>query len=154
MKLLFSAFIAVFCFLLDQISKSWAQQNLSTIVYKPLLPGLLRLVLVTNTGGAFGIAGGNNYALALLSAAIMIGILSWALLRQKSGHHLGMVQWCGIGFLVGGAFGNLWNRIMLGHVIDFLDFAFINFPVFNLSDVFVDVGIGLVVLGFVFKQNS
>jgi signal peptidase II len=54
---------------------------------------------------------------------------------------------CGVGFLIGGAAGNLWDRIIFSHVIDFLDFVFINFPVFNLSDVSVDIGIGLIIIG-------
>ena len=147
-----AAIVGLSCFILDQVSKSWAFKHLtpltlSSLAYKPFIPGLLHLTLVTNTGGAFGFGCGNNTALALLAAAIMTGVFIWVWQREKSGRYLNALQWCGVGFLAGGALGNLWDRLTLGYVIDFLDFAFINFPVFNLSDVFVDIGIGLIVLG-------
>jgi signal peptidase II len=147
MKPLLATAVAVICFVLDRISKNWAKQYLQAAVHKTFLPGLLRLVLVTNTGGAFGVASGNNTALAVISGSIMLGVIIWAVRGGKSRHGLNTIQWCGIGFLIGGAFGNLWDRLTLGHVIDFLDFAFIDFPVFNLSDIFVDIGIGLIALG-------
>jgi signal peptidase II len=149
-----AAAIAVACFIADQLSKGWALCALSASMYTPFIPGLLRLVLVSNSGGAFGIAHGNNSLLALLASTIMIGVLAWAAWREKSGHHLNTAQWCGVGFLIGGAFGNLWDRLLLGHVTDFLDFALISFPVFNLSDVFVDIGIGLILLGAMSAERS
>lgn len=154
MKLPMAAAISTVCLILDQMSKRWAQHHLTSAVYNPLPLGLLRLVLVTNTGGAFSFARGNNLALALLSSAIVIGILAWVVWRKKSGRPLNNIELCGVGFLIGGALGNLWDRIVLGYVIDFLDFAFIDFPVFNLSDVFVDTGIGLIVIGSLRRNTA
>jgi signal peptidase II len=151
-RLSLAVIVGICCFIADQSSKNWAMCNLSQAAYKPFIPGFLRLTLVTNTGGAFGVGCGNNIAMTLLAGAIMIGILGWVLWRERSGQHLSVMQWCGAGFLIGGAFGNFWDRLMLGHVIDFLDFAFINFPVFNASDVFVDIGIGLILLSKVFSK--
>ena len=55
----------------------------------------------------------------------------------------------GIGFIFGGALGNLLDRFMKGSVTDFLDFAFMTFPVFNVADAMIDVGIGLILISMI-----
>jgi signal peptidase II len=102
---------------------------------------------VTNTGGAFSFARGNNLLLEALSALIIFYIILWVVKREQTAKQLKLLELIGVGFLIGGALGNLCDRITLGHVIDFLDFAFINFPVFNLADVCVDIGIVFILLG-------
>ena len=59
----------------------------------------------------------------------------------------------GLGFLFGGACGNLLDRFTIGKVTDFLDFTFINFPVFNMADVFIDIGIGLIIISMM-RENA
>src|SRR5207244_2925248 len=117
---------------------SWARSNLALGSTKPFIPGLLQLTLATNTGGAFSLGRGNNTLMTMLVFSFICAIMLWMISRERSNQPPRMLERVGIGFLLGGAAGNLLDRLMLGHVTDFLDFAFVSFPVFNIADVCID----------------
>ena len=106
--------------------------------------GFFNLVLVGNTGVSFGLfrGGGARWFLVALSLAIVVVLLIW-LWRA----HMPLVR-TGIGLVVGGAIGNVVDRVRLGAVVDFLDFhAFgVHWPAFNLADTAVVLGVGLLLL--------
>lgn len=126
---------------LDQLSKLWALNTLSPGLFREFLPGLLDLHLVSNTGAAFSLFTGAPRLLALVSLVVSGALLLWILRQPLSG------RWdsLGFGFLLGGALGNGLDRWRLGAVVDFLALVPIQFPVFNLAD----VAINLAVLCFV-----
>jgi len=126
--------------LADQLSKAWALNQLSGAGAQPLLPGLLELQLVFNTGAAFSMLTGNTMLLGLVSAAVAVALVVWI---QTAGP-LRRLQWLALGLLLGGAIGNGLDRWRLGQVVDFLALVPVNFPVFNIAD----VAINLAVLGF------
>ncbi|MEB3259308.1 MAG: signal peptidase II [Cyanobacteriota bacterium] len=126
---------------LDQVSKHWAVQNLSYGRGLPLWPGLLNLQLVRNTGAAFSLFTGLPQLLGLVSLLVSVALLGWILRRPPRG----LWESLALGFLLGGALGNGLDRWRLGAVIDFLALVPIQFPVFNLAD----VAINLAVLCFV-----
>ena len=115
---------------LDQLSKAWLGE-----VSAPLIPGILKLTPVRNTGAAFGLFGQGTPWLALLSGAVILFI--W--LYQWKGKPAGLFN-LGLSILAGGALGNLIDRVLLGYVVDFLALEFVSFPVFNLADVAVTCG--------------
>ena len=128
--------------LADQLSKAWALNHLSGAGAKPLLPGLLELQLVFNTGAAFSMLTGNTMLLGLVSAAVAIALVVWI---QTAGP-LRRLQWLGLGLLLGGAIGNGLDRWRLGQVVDFLALVPIRFPVFNLADVAINLAVAALVL--------
>lgn len=128
---------ALVVLVLDQASKAWALSALSGTSSSPLLPGLLRLRLVFNTGAAFSLFTGSTKALALVSLVVAIGLGVW-IQRQSS---LRRWQWLGVGALLGGALGNGLDRWRLGWVVDFLELVPVRFPVFNLADVAINVAV-------------
>lgn len=128
---------ALVVLVLDQASKAWALSALSGTSSSPLLPGLLRLRLVFNTGAAFSLFTGSTKALALVSLVVAIGLGVW-IQRQTS---LRRWQWLGVGALLGGALGNGLDRWRLGWVVDFLELVPVRFPVFNLADVAINVAV-------------
>lgn len=77
------------------------------------------------------------------ASVLSLAILMWWLKREFKGPELINTERAAIGFLLGGALGNLIDRFSYGRVTDFLDFAFINFPIFNVADICIDIGIGL-----------
>ncbi len=128
---------ALLVVVLDQLSKAWASANLQPWVATPLLPGLLQLRLVLNTGAAFSLLTGNALLLGLVSAAVAVGLVVWI---QTSGA-LRPWQAAGLGLLLGGAIGNGLDRWRLGHVVDLLEAVPVSFPVFNLADVAINLAV-------------
>jgi len=74
-----------------------------------------------------------------------LALIAWAVKRELGNTPVHMLDRFGLGCLIGGALGNLFDRFTRGRVTDFLDFTFINFPVFNVSDMLIDAGIGLLI---------
>lgn len=134
--------IAVAVVLLDQLSKAWALAHLTGRGVMPLLPGLLQQRLVFNTGAAFSMLEGNAAGLGLVSALVAIGLVVWI---QTAGT---MSRWqsIGMGLLLGGAIGNGLDRWRLGSVVDFLEFVPIEFPVFNVADVAINLAVACLVI--------
>ncbi|MEB3296201.1 MAG: signal peptidase II [Cyanobacteriota bacterium] len=124
----------------DQLSKAWAVKELAGGP-KPLLPGLLDLVLTYNTGAAFSLFSGGARLLGLVSLLVATAGVIW-IQRQEV---LPPRRLLGAAFLLGGAIGNGLDRWRSGAVVDFLALVPIHFPVFNLAD----VAINLAVLCFV-----
>ncbi len=114
---------------------------------KPLIPKVIDLIYIRNDGGAWGMLGG--YTWLLLSVTIVIMLVCVALLFKK-GIRDKLMFWA-IALILSGGIGNLIDRIFRGgYVVDFLHFTFIpKFPVFNIADIAVVIGAGLLVLYFV-----
>lgn len=129
---------------LDQLSKALAQQHLTLGSPYPLWPNVFQLTLAHNTGAAFSLFNQHPGWLAGLSGLLILIILTyaWRYGMQRSGaEHLGFA------FIVGGALGNLLDRVRLGYVIDFFDAVIIRYPIFNLADSFIFIGVLLVLWG-------
>jgi signal peptidase II len=133
--------LALTVVILDQLSKQWALRHLVWGRAEPFWPGLLDLQLVHNTGAAFSLFTGLPRLLGLVSLAVSLAVVFWI------GRHPPQGRWdcLAFGFLLGGALGNGIDRWRLGAVVDFLALVPIQFPVFNLAD----VAINLAVLCFV-----
>lgn len=127
-------------FALDQITKALILQFLSDRSSLPVLPGLFHLTLIRNTGVAFGLFQGYGLLITLATLALL-GAVVRSSLRKGQGR---LVLVC-LGLIVGGAAGNLADRIRFGAVIDFLDFRV--WPVFNVADICVTVGAVLLAVG-------
>jgi signal peptidase II len=139
-------FTALLCaFVLDQVSKLWANATLEPHIRHVLLPHLLNLILVKNTGLAFSIVNDNGMLAKLIASAVFIALIIYYSRRYffKDIQHP-LLEQIGVSIIIGAAAGNLIERFMFGHVTDFIEFAFINFPVFNIADILIDVGVGLV----------
>jgi len=129
------ALAAVLCVAADQAVK-WLVVNTMTLGQsQPLLPPLLRLTRVNNYGAAWSSFSGARWLLIILTAVGM-GVLAWLLVKVVR-HPLG--QWS-LACILGGGIGNLIDRVRLGYVVDMLDTMFMDFPVFNVADVFVVCG--------------
>ena len=129
--------LALAVVVLDQLSKHWAVSQLSPGRARVFLPGLLDLQLVRNRGAAFSLFTGLPVLLALVSLVVSVGVLLWLLRRPPRGPWESL----GFGFLLGGAVGNGLDRWRLGAVVDFLALVPIQFPVFNLADVAINLAI-------------
>ena len=105
-----------------------------------MLPGVFHVTLVHNTGAAFGILKNEPKFLIGISVAAVLAIVFF--LRRRS------FSWA---LIIGGTFGNLYDRLQYGYVIDFLDFRV--WPVFNLADASICIGVAWIVWSF-FKNAA
>ena len=122
---------------LDLVSKLWVQHHLSLGQPVVIWPGVFQLTHVVNTGGAFSLMHQTPALLTTLSGLMLvalIAILVW--FKPKTwGENLGF------GAMLGGALGNLWERLLMGGVTDFLDVCVIHYPIFNVADSFICLGV-------------
>ena len=119
----------------DQWVKAWVVGHLQLGETTSLFPGFLELMRVHNYGAAWSSFSGARWLLIALTAAGMCAI-AWLLVKIVR-HPLG--QWS-LAIILGGGIGNLIDRVRLGYVVDMLDTMFMDFPVFNMADVFVVCG--------------
>ena len=119
----------------DQWVKAWVMGHLQMGETTSLFPGFLELMRVHNYGAAWSSFSGARWLLIALTAAGMCAI-AWLLVKIVR-HPLG--QWS-LAIILGGGIGNLIDRVRLGYVVDMLDTMFMDFPVFNVADVFVVCG--------------
>ena len=135
-----------------------ARQHLSLNLSQPFLPHLIKLTLVLNSGAAFGLGKNNGLLITILSTAVFCWLLFWYVSRFKNSETSDsqpyrFIEQLSFGIILGAAFGNLFDRCLHGRVTDFLEFEFISFPVFNLADVLIDIGIGLMMLSIFIREN-
>jgi signal peptidase II len=128
---------AVIGFFIDQLTKYWVVQTFKLGQTLPLLPDIFHFTYVTNTGAAFSLLSGKVEWLRWLSLGVSLVLIALALF----GSALSFWDQLGYGLILGGAMGNGIDRFILGYVVDFLDFRLINFPVFNIADSCISVGI-------------
>lgn len=140
------AITAIIISALDAWSKWWAESTLELHQPQPLWEGVVRLFLTRNTGMAFSLGQGAGPLVILLPLAVVTVLLVLIGKRLRSGEHIPTVEQVGYGMIIGGALGNLGDRALHGMVTDFFQFQFIQFPVFNVADVMIDVGIGLLII--------
>ncbi len=128
--------------LLDQLTKALAQTFLRPGASHAVLPNVFHLTLLKNTGIAFGLFQEAEKVLFII-IGLSIGLLT--VIGFRTERHRLKIQW-GIGLILGGALGNLVDRVRVGAVLDFLDFRV--WPVFNLADTAITIGVGLFLLDF------
>lgn len=129
--------VAVLSLAIDQLTKLWVVQSFKLGETWPLIKGVFHFTYVTNPGAAFSLFSQDGSWLRWLSLGVSLAIMAYAWFGPK------LQRWeqLGFGFILGGALGNGIDRFMTGEVVDFLDFRLIRFPVFNLADVFINIGI-------------
>lgn len=131
----------------DLASKTYLRACLKPGLSQVLIPGIINLNLVTNTGFAFSIGQGHQLLTKIIAGtifAILVTVYIRRYWRDALLHP--WLEQLGMSIVIGSALGNLLERFCYGKVTDFFEFAFINFPVFNLADALIDVGIVLVLL--------
>lgn len=146
--------VALFCFVIDVISKQWARTHLVSGITQQLIPGIIQLTLTANTGAAFSLGSGNAILMSSLATVMTLALIAWSIKRELTESSVPLIDRIGMGCLLGGAFGNLFDRLARGRVTDFLEFGFVSFPVFNAADALIDVGIGLLILSSMQRPQS
>ena len=122
----------------DQLTKLLAVKNLKGKADIPLIPDVLYFQYLENRGAALGIFQDRKIFLVLLTSLILVGVcyVLWKIPADKKYIYLKLLCF----LITAGGIGNLIDRVRLDYVIDFIYFAPIDFPVFNVADIYVSVG--------------
>ena len=137
---------------LDQWTKLLVVQNLKNADPFVLIPGVLELGYVENTGAAFGILQGSRMFFLILTPVVCLFLLAVLLKTPRRKKYLPLnIILC---FIMAGALGNYIDRLKNGYVVDFIYFKPIDFPLFNVADIFITVGFAVLLLLIVFYYNE
>ena len=146
--------IPIVVFILDRMTKAMIENRFLLYESRPIIPGFFDLTHTRNTGVAFGLFANSSspwapYILTLISTSALIAILIYSLRHPVENWKLQL----GLMLVLGGAAGNLFDRINYGYVIDFLDVFYGNYhwPTFNVADSSITIGIGLLLLEVLLK---
>ena len=136
------AIFTIVFFMIDRVTKIFALKIESSI---DIIPNFFRLTLAKNTGIAWSLFS-NDMVIITIATMIIIFFFIKYILDNKNGNKLYNVCYA---MILGGAFGNLFDRVFFGYVIDFLDFNIFgyDYPIFNLADTFIVCGIIIILVG-------
>ena len=121
----------------DQIVKYLTVLYIPAIGAQTLIPGLLQISYVQNTGAAFSSFEGQQWLFALIFV-VFTGLVLYEYFKKPMGFTT-FERWC-IAAIYGGGLGNMIDRVRLGYVVDMIETTFIEFPVFNVADCFITCG--------------
>lgn len=146
-------FVSAILVLADQVSKTIVVRTMSLYESIPIIPNFFHFTYITNDGMAFGIDFPFGYFIFSAVSLLLTLFLFWYLWSVRN--HSIVIR-LGLAMIIAGAIGNLIDRIMLGEVIDFLDFMIRDFHwyVFNLADSYVTVGMVLLLIDSIILEKK
>jgi signal peptidase II len=148
------AFVVV---VLDRWTKHLVALRIPLYRHLQIIPGFFSLTHTENTGAAFSLFANSTgpWKTGLLIGFSVIALVVVSILLWKN-HHAHMVTGIGLSLIMGGALGNLWDRVLRGRVVDFLLLYVKEYqwPVFNLADSAIVIGAGLLVLEILFHKSG
>ena len=137
MQAIFMVVFAALIVAADQLTKLLVLQNIPLHTQIDVIPGVVGLTYVQNTGAAFSSFQGMMWLFAVIFALLTVGIV-WEYKKQALG--FSKAEWWCIAAIYGGGLGNMIDRLRLGYVVDMIETRFIQFPVFNVADCFITCG--------------
>lgn len=147
--------IAFFVVLVDRAAKLVIENKLSLHASISIVPGFFRLTHVENRGAAFGLFADSpsEWKIAVLVLFSLIALVIVSALLWKNNHAMTSTG-VGLALILGGALGNLWDRLVSGHVVDFLLFYLgrYQWPAFNVADSAIVIGAGLLAFEILFTK--
>lgn len=140
--------IGILVFIIDQLVKHLVVSTMHLGQSFPVIKGIFHITYVLNPGAAFGMLEHQRWFFILVAlAAVLLGAAFYKKLQQES-----FLMRSGAGLLLGGAVGNLADRIQSGLVVDFLDFRI--WPVFNIADIAICAGAGILIFDIWQRRNE
>lgn len=139
---------------LDQFVKYLIDSSFSVGESQPLIDNVFQLTYVQNRGAAWGSFSGEVVFLLIITTVILIGsIYVYIQLARRTDTKFTPLRICLV-FLISGAIGNMIDRIVRGFVVDMFDFCLINFPVFNVADIYVTCSFIVIVILIMFRYKD
>lgn len=136
-------------FAVDRLSKYFIAANMRLGQSIPVIENIFHITFKTNDGAAFSILSGKVPFLIITTLLIIGALVAFIIVKKPKSKIFGIA----VSLIISGALGNLVDRIALGHVVDFLDARFIDFPIFNVADICVVIGAALFCI-YVFRSTD
>lgn len=140
--------ISMLTFILDQVAKWYVRSHFRLGESVPVVPDVFHWTYIVNHGAAFGVLMNQRWIL-LLVVVLLLGAMY---VGRKKLTRAPLYARIGTGTLLGGALGNAWDRVYLGGVVDFFDFRV--WPIFNIADIGICIGVPLLILYFWFYESQ
>ena len=134
--------------ILDRLSKFYAINN---FIENPYKGTLVNFTYLENRGAAFGILQDSRLFFIILTLVIVAVLVYYFVKNYKTNHKILNIA---LAMIISGAIGNFYDRLLQGYVVDFIEFAFVKFPVFNIADIFVTLGSFLMIIYLIFFEES
>lgn len=145
-RMLWGAYLVPLALAVDRVTKVWARK---ADLPREVLPGILRFTYVKNTGAAFSAFSGKTAWVTAVSVILVLLVLGY-LAFGKNVHKCTRL---GLWLIVAGGLGNLYDRLALGYVVDFIEVLFVRFAIFNFADICVCCGAVLAAVGFILAEK-
>jgi signal peptidase II len=149
--------LALFIVLLDRWTKHLVATRIAMYTHIQVIPGFFRITHTENTGAAFSLFADSpsHWKTVMLISFSLIAMIVVSILLWNQSRPFTMTG-IALSLILGGAFGNLWDRVAAGRVVDFLDVYYrtYHWPVFNLADSAIVVGASLLVLEIIFGRSK
>ena len=160
-RLVLVALVAVAVFALDRVTKAWVSENIPLGTARPVVGDYVRIVHAQNTGAAFGLLPERTTLLSVLSVLAVLAIVFLAYVTKElpvGYQQIASASWlvsATLGMQLGGAFGNLLDRVTQGYVVDFVDVGVgeVRFWAFNVADSSIVVGIFVVTFALWYEER-
>lgn len=135
--------------ILDRLSKTYAINN---FIENPYRGNLFNFTYLENRGAAFGMLQNRRIFFIILTLAIVAALICYFIKNYKTNPKILNIA---LAMIISGAIGNFYDRLFQGYVVDFIEFSFIRFPVFNIADIFVTLGsILLIVYMIIYEERE
>lgn len=141
-------FIIILGLILDRLSKIYAVNN---FIENPVSTKLINFTYLENRGAAFGILQDKRTLFLIITLAIVAYLFYFFFKNYKKNPSLLNIS---LALIISGALGNFYDRLVNSYVVDFIEFSFFNFPVFNIADILVTVGCGLLIVYIIFIHEE
>ncbi len=138
---------AIMVFITDQLTKFLVVRFFTPNQSIPLIGNFIHLTYVQNQGAAFGILYGKQSFLVYTGIALIVLIMYFYYKTSSS-----PIMKTALGLVIGGSLGNIFDRIVRHYVVDFIDFRV--WPVFNIADMMIDIGVALLIYLLIFKSEG
>ncbi len=151
MQFLFMCLFSLGIVAADQLTKYLTVTHIPLYGKAPLLPGVVQLTYVQNTGAAWSILSGQQWLFVLIFL-VLTALLLWEYFKKPL-PFTRLERWL-LAAVYGGGLGNMIDRVRLGYVVDMIETQFMQFPVFNVADIFISCGCVLLIVHLVFFNKS
>ncbi|HEM3695549.1 TPA: signal peptidase II [Streptococcus suis] len=142
--------VAAVLIVLDQLVKAWTVANIALDTVEPFLPGFMSLAYLRNYGAAWSILQNQQWFFMIVTLVVVTALI-WYYIKQIQGNIWTLFS---LSLMIAGALGNFIDRIRLGYVVDMFHLDFISFPVFNVADICLSVGVGILFICIMKEENN
>lgn len=135
---------------LDQLVKGWTVANIELDTVRDFVPGFMSLAYLRNYGAAYSILQNQQWFFTIVTIIVMVGLV-WYFIKQINGSFWILFS---LSLIMAGGLGNFIDRVRLGYVVDMFHLDFINFPVFNVADICLTVGVGILFICILKEEKN